>query len=179
MEKLDSQLLKEIAKGDSKSFESLLKKYKNKVFGLCKKMVHDKHISEELCQDVWIQVIKFADSFQGDNALSWIMVITRNICLNYLKKQSRWYELSPEDETNIPDQSASIDELLMKETELDKLKGCIDKLPEKQRVAVSIVFTEELSHSEIAKLMDLSVSNIKVVLFRAREGLINCMGILL
>ncbi|MCB0368704.1 MAG: hypothetical protein KDD45_04470 [Bdellovibrionales bacterium] len=86
MEKSDAELLEKIAKGDSKSFEILLAKYKNKVYGLCKKILHDKHLSEEISQDVWLQVIQSADSYKTkttESALPWIMVMARNKCLNF------------------------------------------------------------------------------------------------
>lgn len=173
----DGKLLLEIAKGNSKSFELLFKKYKNKVFGLCKKLLREQAASEELAQEVWFQVIKSASQYkeQGESALPWIMIMTRNRCLNHLKKNSKWTELSPEDEQNIPDQQSDMSDLIESEDKIIKLKSCLDTLPEKQRVAVNILITEDLSQAEIAKLMSLSVANIKVILFRARENLLSCM----
>ena len=67
----------------------------------------------------------------------------------------------------------------MQQKDLMALRACVDKLPEKQRIAISITLTEDnLSYSEVAQLMSLSLSNIKVILFRAREGLQKCLGVM-
>ncbi len=168
----DSELLKKIAKGDSKSFAALFEKYKSKVYGTCYYLVSDKALAEDLSQETWIRVVKSAQDYQPiAPVISWILRIARNACYNELRSRNRWVDLDGEEEQQVPHDQLSVEEILGNFEDESRLKEAIIKLPPQQKMALMLVIQEEKSHSEVAQEMSCSVGAIKVLLFRARESL--------
>ena len=168
----DSQLLKQISKGDSKAFSSLLEKYKSKVFGTCYFLMGDKALAEDLSQETWIRVAKSAGDYTPvAPAIAWILRIARNACYNELRTRNRWSELSPEDEKQIVDDHGSVEDVMGQTEKETKLQDAILELPPQQKMALMMVVQEEKSHSEIAQELQCSIGAVKVLLFRARENL--------
>ena len=168
----DSQLLKKIAKGDSKSFSVLLEKHKSKVFGTCYYLMGDKALAEDLSQETWIRVVKSAEDYQPTApVIAWILRIARNACYNELRTRNRWSELSPEEENQVIHDQLTVEEILGNEEDESRLKEAIVKLPPQQKMALLMVVQEEKSHAEVALELKCSVGAVKVLLFRARENL--------
>lgn len=168
----DEALLKKIAKGHEKAFATLFEKYKGHVYGLSLKLLGAKMLAEENSQEIWIKVIKKADSFQPSGSVkSWILTMTKNQALNVLRKRGWESDLSPEMEAQLEWDDSSLEEELAHVKNLEKLKSSIDQLPERQRVALVLYLTEKPSYEEMAQQLETSVSTVKSLLFRARENL--------
>lgn len=182
----DQNLLDGIAQGDSKCFESLLGKYKNTVFGFCMKMTGDRSMAEDLSQETWIKVVQNAHDFvpQLDvNGLpkakvsTWILRIARNLSLNEIKK--RKWEIGDQDEVlnNKEDPSSDLENLLIQSEDRSKISQAIESLPEVSRIVLTLWMSDEVSHSQIAEELNISVANVKVILFRAKKELQNYLGV--
>jgi RNA polymerase sigma-70 factor (ECF subfamily) len=170
----DEKLLTKIANGDSKAFESLFTRHKNIVYGLSLRILGAKMLAEENSQDVWIKVVESADSFQAQGSVrSWILTITRNQALNTIRRRGWEEELSIDAEAKIPFDQADLTQQLETFNELEKLKESIAKLPDRQRVALVLWMSEEMSYAELAQELDINVNAVKVLLFRAKENLKN------
>lgn len=181
----DCRLLENIAQGDSKSFESLLGKYKDLVYGFCFKMTGDKSMAEDLSQETWLKVVQNAHSFypkyNSDSqpvakVSSWIVKIARNLALNEIKKK-KW-ELSDESYIQgLEDPDKDIESLLIGIQNKNDINKAIQSLSEQSRVVLVMWMSDEVSHSQIAEELSISVANVKVVLFRAKKELQNLLGV--
>ncbi len=183
MNNTDEELIKKIANGDRVAFATLLEKYKSMVFGFSVRMINDRTVAEEIAQETWMRVIEHADSFQGRSKVtSWILAICRNLALDELKKQN--HHQSFDDDGNGTDNladkelSALVDEqplaeqLITTQQDVQKLKSLIAELPDKQRVAlVMILSDDETPQSELAQQMGITVNAFKALVHKAKENI--------
>ena len=168
----DQQILNKVANGDSKSFESLLLKYQDLVFGYCMKMLKDKQKAEDCTQETWMKVIRNANQYKPTGSVkSWIMSISRNLIIDEFRSQKKWTDLDDAEWNSIEDTQEDIETLFEANQKNEQFKQAFSELPENQKVVLTMVLVEELSQSEVAVKLSTSVGAVKASLFRARETL--------
>src|SRR3954469_18749399 len=86
----DAALMLRVKQGDRDAFEALVEKYKQPVMNLVFRTLRDATEAEDLAQHVFLQVFKSAHRYQVSAKFStWIFTITRNLCLNEIRRRSR------------------------------------------------------------------------------------------
>ena len=171
-----------VKEGDWGAFEALVEKYKQPVLNLLYRTLPDATESEDLAQQVFIQVFKSAHRYQASAKFStWVFTIARNLCLNEIRRRTRHPAESidqglQEGEDHIArqyeDAKASCPPTTLLQRELEeKVAIAIAALPEKQRTALLLCREEELSYEEIAEIVGCSLSATKSLIHRARETL--------
>ncbi|MCX6902803.1 MAG: sigma-70 family RNA polymerase sigma factor [Verrucomicrobia bacterium] len=164
------------------AFEALVEKYKQPVFSLIYRSLHDAAEADDVSQNVFIQVYKSASRYRVSAKFStWIFTIARNLCLNELRRRSRHPaesldQSSPQDEhqpaRQIEDMNTVHPPDLVLRGELErKVDEAIAALPENQRTALLLCREGELSYEEITKVLGCSLSATKSLIHRARETL--------
>ncbi len=175
---LDFALMERIAQGDHAAFRQLVERYQNAVVGTAAKMLGNAAESEDIAQQVFLRVWRHAKRYRPDAKFTtYLFTITRNLVFNETRRRSRKKEVSSDEreETSNLTAEASPDrqpdaELLQAELQR-KVDDAIASLPEVQRMAVILRRYEQLSYEEIATVLNLSVSAVKSLLFRARTSL--------
>src|SRR2546423_1427294 len=178
----DTALMLRVKQGDSAAFAELVDKYKQPVMNVVYRMLRDATEAEDVAQTVFVQVYKSADRYKIAAKFStWLFTITRNLCLNEIRRRSRHpadsmdaphpeYEDQPlaqfEDKKNFSPPEG----LLHQELE-EKIEAALAELPENQRTAILLCRQDELSYEEIAKVLDCSLSATKSLIHRGRETL--------
>jgi RNA polymerase sigma-70 factor, ECF subfamily len=178
----DAALMMRVKQGDAASFAELVDKYKQPVLNLAWRMLRDPTEAEDLAQNVFVQVHKSAHRYQAASKFStWLFTITRNLCLNEIRRRSR----HPADSLDAP-QVAGEDQLgqqfedhrtfsppesLLHGELVEKLEQALSELPENQRTAIILCQQQELSYEEIAKVLGCSLSATKSIIHRGREVL--------
>lgn len=169
----DGELLERISQGDSSAFQDFYKRYKKAVLGYAIRLMGDRMRGEDIAQEVWLKVVRFAHQFSGEKAKSWVMQIVRTTALNEFRKKEFALDDSGEQAEQVEDvQQESIEEILCRENDLKKLKIAIDGLPEQQRMVFVIWMTEGLSYDEICRQTGLSLDAVKSLIYRARQKLV-------
>lgn len=170
----DTYYITKIITGDTKAFAVLVDRYKDLVFTLALRMLKNREEAEEVAQDTFIKVFKSINKFKGDSKFStWIYRITYNSCLDVLKKYKQEYKLDPIDEyteRQLVTFENAFDALADKE-QRQTIETCLQKLPEEDGFLLTLYYFEEQSIDEIAKIVGLTVNNVKVKLFRSRKKL--------
>lgn len=170
----DTYYITKIIAGDTKAFAVLVDRYKDLVFTLALRMLKNREEAEEVAQDTFIKVFKSINKFKGDSKFStWIYRITYNSCLDVLKKYKQEYKLDPIDEyteRQLVTFENAFDALADKE-QRQTIETCLQKLPEEDGFLLTLYYFEEQSIDEIAKIVGLTVNNVKVKLFRSRKKL--------
>lgn len=183
---IDDELILKLKEGDVKSFEGLYEKYKSKVYNTAISYVQNPQDAEEITQDVFVEVFRSIEKFKSGSSLStWIYRITVNRSLDYIrytKRKKRFGIIaslfSSYERENPPEPSDFIHpgiEAENKETSVILFKS-INKLPENQKTAFILSKIENLSYSEIAQVMKISVSSVESLLFRAKQNLRNYLS---
>jgi len=174
------ELIQQLRAGDELAFKSLVENYQDLVYNTALGVVQNSEDAEDVAQEVFIQVFRSIDQFKGDARLStWIYRITTTKALDHIRSRKRKKRFAfitslfgPNDELihePVDFQHPGI--TLDRKEQAALLFRMIDQLPENQKVAFTLHKTEELSYQEIADVMQLSVSAVESLLFRARQNL--------
>jgi RNA polymerase sigma-70 factor (ECF subfamily) len=177
-----NELLEKLRKKDPNAIRLLVDQHQSMVLRTARGFVRNTEDARDITQDVFIDVITNLHRFRGQSALStWIYRITVNRSLNFLRK-NKWKEnLStgdPNDEKGNGPVLHSADlsqknpaELLELDDRSRILHQALGTLPEKQRIALTLAEFDELSYKEIAEVMQLTVSSVESLIFRAKRNL--------
>ncbi len=175
---IDFTLMERIGAGDHQAFRELVERHQNAVIGTVAKMLGNASESEDIAQQVFLRIWRNAKRYRPDAKFTtYLFTITRNLVFNESRRKSRKKEVSSEErEENSnclveasPDRQPDA-ELLQAELQ-QAIDAAIASLPETQRMAVVLRRYEQLSYEEIAETLELSVSAVKSLLFRARTTL--------
>lgn len=86
----DRSLVKQVQTGDRAAYEILINRYYRLIYGVCLGIVSNPHDSQDLCQDALMQgYVSIHTLRSGDRFGSWLAGITKNLCLDWLRRQSR------------------------------------------------------------------------------------------
>ncbi|WP_047152689.1 RNA polymerase sigma factor [Aneurinibacillus tyrosinisolvens] len=174
----DSQLIREIKDGRVEYYAELIQRYEKRILAFILHMLKNYHMedqAEDLAQETFYKAFRSLQSFRDVEATfsTWLYTIARNTVLSELRK-SRNSEVYLEDSKQEPAR-VSVDRLpeqeLLRTERVHLVREAINKLPEKQRVALILREYEQLDYKEIAVILDSTVSSVKSLLFRARHSI--------
>jgi RNA polymerase sigma-70 factor (ECF subfamily) len=167
----DNELLTLVAAGDQPAFEQLVLRHQGKVFHLAYRFTSNRQDAEDLAQEVFIKIWKFARTFKGQSAFStWLYRLAVNTCLNYRQKKKIETEPLPLLGDFAAETSVAGAEIITRERE-SLLNKALNELPVRQKMALILANFEGKSYEEIAAIMEVSLSAVETLLFRARHNL--------
>lgn len=174
----DEELMRKLGQGSSGAFDELFRRHGGRVLGYCSRILGDKGLGEDVSQEVWIRVAKTATDWrprEGASLRSWLLTISRNLALNDLRNRKRLVAW-PEDgearaEASIEIEKASVEQILIGESDRARVAKAIDRLDDVKRTALMLWMNEDMSHEQIAKELGSSAAAVKSLLFRARRDL--------
>lgn len=178
----DLELLQRARKGEWEAFEALVDRLEPRVFALNRRLLRQHQDAEDATQQTFLKVMENLDSFRGEASVStWVLRIATNHSLTMLRKRRPERNLPlevagagndgegrlphPEYVANWKDNPAD----LAQRAEIKQLlDDALQDLDEKYRVVFTLRDMEQFSTRETAELLDISESNVKVRLLRAR-----------
>lgn len=144
-------------------FDSIYEKYGNMLYKVAFVYLGNAENAEDVLQDVFIAYLNTNKQFKTDeHKKAWLIRVTHNKCINLLKSPSR-------KNTDIDDVQLSCEEE-DRDAKLDVIKQ-INLLPTKYKSVIILHYYNEFSVDEIAKILKISKSAVKMRLKRAREAL--------
>ncbi|MBM1107937.1 sigma-70 family RNA polymerase sigma factor [Aurantibacter crassamenti] len=163
-----------VLNGDTKAFAVLVNRYRNMVFTLTVQLLKNREEAEEIAQDTFVKIYKNLNTFNGDSKFStWVYRIAYNACLDRIKKNKKHettISINEYNESQINSLETAFD--IMDRTDREQaIKSCLQKLPEDDSVLITLFYFEELSLTEISKVIGISANNVKIKLYRARKRL--------
>ncbi len=180
---LDFALMERVGAGDHAAFRQLIERHQNAVTGTVVKMLGNSNDAEDISQQVFLRIWRNARRYRPDAKFTtYLFTITRNLVFNETRRRSRKREVSADErEENshhqIEDRPDRRPDAELLQAELaEAVDAAIASLPETQRMAVVLRRYEQLSYEEIAEVLQLSVSAVKSLLFRARSSLREALG---
>lgn len=176
----EAEIIRRIKAGDLDAYEALVTAYEKQVYTLALRMTGDPQDAEDMSQEAFLKAYTSLDNFRGDSKFSvWLYRIVSNVCLDFLRRQSRRpsLSLSMEDEEgeclqwDIPDESLSPEKLLEQKLTRESLRRGLAALPPQQREILLLREIQGLSYEEIGQALDLEAGTVKSRIFRARKRL--------
>lgn len=179
MEMKDSDIIKDILAGDKQKYALLMRKYNQRLYRIGKGYLENEADIEDVMQDAYIKGFQNLSRFESRSEFAtWITRILINECLQRLKKMKRITLMDTAGENmetmNYTDKKTPETESLNKELKT-LLEATIAKLPEKYRAIFIMREVERMSVAETCHVLDLSESNVKTRLNRAKEMLRNSL----
>lgn len=182
----DSELLSRLLAGDQQAFRTLVAAYQGAMRAVAIAIVGNAQ-ADEVVQDAWLAAVRNLDGFQGRSSLkTWLLTITANTAKSRLRKVRRDVSLEdlPAPHGSIDDARFAADghwstaplawhedspEALLAEDELRQcLENTLLSLSELQRSVLLLRERQGLELEEICNLLEVSLSNVRVLLHRAR-----------
>lgn len=153
--------MQELSRGSAEAFHILYNKYSQQVYRFCYKILGDSSAAEDAFQEVFLKVYEHRKDFRGDNFAGWLFTIARHTCLNQIRIKK---ELSEFDEDIHAGFKTNDSDIALKEL-LDKT---ISQLPLALKEVIILREYEEYSYQEIADILGIDLSLVKVRVHRAR-----------
>jgi RNA polymerase sigma-70 factor, ECF subfamily len=167
-----TEILDKIKQGDPEAFEVIYKTYYSQLCKFVFKFVKSKDASEDLVQNVFLNIWKNHESLELRGEISsYLFTAVRNQALNYLKQQRTKSEYFEKNEYSDRENDLSPDqEYIISEIE-KALEDSIEKLPEKCRLIYTMNRQLGLKYSQIAELLGISIKTVETQMYRAVKSI--------
>ncbi|MFZ4766226.1 MAG: sigma-70 family RNA polymerase sigma factor, partial [Roseimicrobium sp.] len=167
--------------GDARAFDSLVTRYRGKVFGMCYHLVQNEQDAYDVAQDAFIKAWRALPSFKGDSSFyTWIYRIAHNAAYDWLRKRRIQSEGEFDDEISrpiaagaeaVPRGHQRPDDALKNRELGERIQHAIAQLTPDHRTVILLREIEGHSYEEIAEIMACSVGTVMSRLFYARKKL--------
>jgi len=158
--------------GDQEAFRYLLNKYWADVYRFQKSLINNENEAEDITIETFARAFDKIGSFNEKYAFkNWLLTISKNIYLDKNKRKKRIDQSASLDDypnlLNLADHSHEDDEIL--ESKLSDLKKALAALKPAYRQVLELYYFQNLSYKEISEKTNVSLSNVKIRLMRAKK----------
>lgn len=171
----DKELLSQVAGGDMVAMKAVYEGHADAVQRFILTRLRDHFEVADIVHNTMLEVWRSAERFEGrSSARSWILSIARNKTVDHIRKQSR-VDLG-NDDTEVPDDSPTAEAVLSATQDAQRVRACVDELPDHHRSAVHLAFFEDMTYGDIAKVQDAPEGTIKTRIYHAKKLLMRCLS---
>jgi RNA polymerase sigma-70 factor (ECF subfamily) len=176
----DSWLMKSVQAGDSSQLAVLFERHHQALFRYLLHLTRNRALSEDLVQEVFFRVLKYAQSYNPELAFPvWIYGMARNAYYDSLHKrrgEAGSLEMLGEMKSHDP----MPEELAARKQDAALLLNAMAQLPEEKREVLVLSRFHEMRHEDIARVMQCEVGTVRVRIYRAlkelRQHVVKSMG---
>ena len=173
-------LLHQVARGDEAAFERLYDLMVGPVFGLVRRVVRDPAQSEEVVQEVMVELWRTAARYSPErgSAMAWVMTLAHRRAVDRVR--SAQSATDREDRVaagSVPRPFDEVAEQVTQRLEQEQVRRCLGTLTELQRESIMLAYYGGRTYREVGELLDTPLGTIKT---RLRDGLIrlrDCLGV--
>lgn len=172
------RLLGRVARGDQGAFEAVYDRLAEPAYGLIRKVVRDPAQSEEVTQEVLLEVWRAASRFDParGSAETWVMTIAHRRAVDRVRSAAAATER--EHKTAQPLVSGDeVAETAAANLDAERVRHCLDGLTSLQRESITLAYYGGYTYSQVAALLGTALGTVKT---RIRDGMIrlrDCMGV--
>lgn len=177
MDESDEALMARVARGDEAAFRELSRRHLPVLLGLARRILGNTADAEDVAQEAMLRVWTNAPRWQPLALFrTWLTRVAVNLCLDR-KRRARWVDLDAAGD--IADPAPGADELSGQDERDRMVAAAIDKLPDRQRSAIVLTYSEGMSNAQVAEILDTSVSAVETLLVRGKQNLRRALGSLM
>ena len=167
----DEALIGRIASGDKLAMQVLFARHQLRVYRFVLRLLRDESVAEDLISEVFLDVWRQADRFEGRSAVStWLLAIARFKALSALRRKPD-QELDDETAEAIEDPTDDPEAALAKKDKSTEIRKCLAGLSAEHREIIDLVYYHEKSVEEVAVIVGIPEATVKTRMFYARKKL--------
>ncbi len=156
----DDRLVERARAGNEKAFEDLVRRYEKPIYYLALRYVREEQAAADLAQTAFLKAYEGLQGFRRQSSFkTWLYRIAINLCKNYLRDYGK-KKFDSLGEMDPPSKANPLRELIEHEDQA-LLARAWARLPEKQRMTVTLKVQEEMKYREIAEVMGCSAGTVK------------------
>ena len=169
----EADLIARCRKGDIKSYELLYNRYSRAMYHTCLRIVMNAADAEDILQEVFMDAFIGLDKLKNPAAFGgWVKRIMINKSVNFVRRhRNSWLEIQDAELKNIPQEQA-FDESEFR-GKVDAIIEAMGTLPEKYSMVINLHIFEQMSFEEIASVMDLPSSTVRVQYLRGKQKILD------
>jgi RNA polymerase sigma-70 factor (ECF subfamily) len=178
----DAEFMLRVKAGDQSAFDYLVQKYRRPLVSFMYRMARNSAAAEDLAQEVFLRVYRSRQTYEASAKFTtWLYRIATNLAVNHARDtRHERPEVTvsldePDEETgttlDVADGTISAEEALVRRERMAAIRGKVEALPERQKLAVIMHKYQQMDYKQIADVLKLSESATKSLLFRAYETL--------
>ena len=169
MDDSDEALMARVARGDQLAYRTLTRRYLPAMLGLARRILGNAADAEDVAQEAMLRVWTHAPRWQPLAAFrTWLTRVVVNLCLDR-KRRRPWVALEAAGE--IVDPTPGVVEKAEQNERERLLSAAIVELPDRQRTAIMLTYSEGMSNAEVADILDTSLSAVETLLVRGKKNL--------
>jgi RNA polymerase sigma-70 factor (ECF subfamily) len=174
----DNALIARIACGDQLAMRALFARHQHTLYRWLRRSVRDDAaLAEDLLSEVFLDVWRQADSFEGRSSVStWLLAIARHKALSARRRRTD-AELDEEVAASIPDSADDPESSLLKKDRSELLRQCLNNLSHKHREVLDLVYYHGKSVKEVAGITGTAEATVKTRMFHARRKLTDLLKV--
>jgi RNA polymerase sigma-70 factor (ECF subfamily) len=159
-------------------FNKIYDEFHQDLFQFIFYMVKDKHLTEDLLQEVYIKVVKSYKNFKGESSLkTWLFSIARHVTIDHFRAQERkrkrifeFFDWSDKGQ-NIKDERPLPDEVAVQSEYIKQIYNYLDKCTPDQKSVLILRYIQSFSIKETADILNFSISKVKTTQHRGLKTL--------
>jgi len=173
-----NQLLRLVAVGDQRAFELVYNRLAQPAYGVIRRVLRDPAQSEEVCQEVLLEVWRTASRFDParGGAATWVLTIAHRRAIDRVRAVTAATQREQRT-ASVPEARDAVVEAVEASLDRERVQRCLGGLTEVQRESITLAYYGGYTYREVAALLGVTLAAIKT---RIRDGLIrmrDCLGV--
>lgn len=167
-----SALYRRYLNGDDGAVEELIGEYKDGLMLYLNRYTENIFLAEELMEETFFRLLTRCPRFFGRSSFkTWLYAMARNLALDYLRRSSRIQELTGTDRIRAETQGADLERQYLKREQTIRLHDAIKKLPQTYGQVLYLIYFEDFSNAEAARVLGKTKRQIENLSYRAKQAL--------
>lgn len=164
----DAKLILGCKRNDRLSQKNLYDNYSRQMYSICLRYCHDQASAADALQEGFIKVYKYINTYNNTgNLYNWIKTIIVRSCLDQIKKENTYITVDMDQVGNI-DYNYEL-HISFDDYTYNKILTVLNNIPSGYKIVFSMFVLDEMSHAEIASMLDITESTSRTQLFKARK----------
>ena len=163
--------------GDESAFDNIIEEYKDSLIFFIERFVQDLSAAEDIAIEVFSDLLAYKNRYNFKVQLkTYLFMIGRSKALNYIKHRDKFYMVDYENVESELIYKDNIEDKILVDELKRVVNEALNKIPEEMQEVIHLIFFEELSYAEAAKIMKKNKKQIDNLLYRAKKELRTIIG---
>ncbi|MEM9897769.1 MAG: RNA polymerase sigma factor [Pseudomonadota bacterium] len=167
-------LVRRLSRGDKSALKELYERHIDQLTAFLRALGASRDEAEDIAHDAFVKAWHAAEQFAGRSSVkSWLYTIAKN---KLIDRRRRAKPLSGEDAAfDLPDEGATPFDAAVHAEDRRRVAHCVETLSDSHRLAIRLIYFDDLSIAEAAEIMECPVGTVKTRLHHAKQLLMRCL----